>query len=85
MAKFDYKASAELFVAKRPGGTRRPLDYRRFPNAAEAIRFAIEELADMRKLAAYIQVGDQRLDSDDIRRLYESKNYPLRRPKRTTN
>jgi len=77
--KFDYDAAAELFTAKRVGGAKRPLDYRRFPTAAEAIRFAMEQLADMRKLAAYIQVGDRRLDSDEIRRLYESDDYPLRR------
>jgi hypothetical protein len=79
LMKFDYHVAAELFTAKRVGGAKRPLDYRRFPTAAEAIRFAMEELADMRKLATYIQVGDQRFDSDDIRRLYESKDYPLRR------
>jgi hypothetical protein len=77
--KFDYEAAAELFTAKRVGGAKRPLDYRRFARAAEAIRFAIEELADIRKLAAYIQVGNQRLDGDEIRRLYDSKDYPLRR------
>jgi hypothetical protein len=77
--KFDYDAAAELFTAKRVGGAKRPLDYRRFPTAAEAIRFAMEQLADMRKLAAYIQVGDRRFDSDEIRRLYESDDYPLRR------
>ena len=34
--KFDYGASAELFMPKRKGGSRPPLDYRRFATAAEA-------------------------------------------------
>jgi hypothetical protein len=38
---FDYGAPAELFMAKRTGGSRQPLGYRRFATAAEAIRFAI--------------------------------------------
>ena len=40
---FDYDAPAELFMAKRKGGSRQPLAYRRFTTAAEAIRFAIED------------------------------------------
>jgi hypothetical protein len=34
---FDYAASAELFMPKRNPGARRPLSYRRFATAAEAI------------------------------------------------
>jgi len=30
-------------------------------------------------LGAYMQVGDERFDSDDIHRLYQSSDYPLRR------
>ena len=40
---FDYGAPAELFIAKRKGGLRQTLGYRRFATAAEAIRFAVEE------------------------------------------
>src|SRR6516162_9310699 len=47
--------------------------------AAEAIRFAIEELPAVRALGAWMRVGDQRFDSDDIQRLYESDDYPLQR------
>ena len=32
-------------MAKRKGGARQPLGYRRFANAAEAIRFAVEEIS----------------------------------------
>jgi hypothetical protein len=76
---FDYGIPAELFIAKSKAGTRQPLTYRRFATAAEAIRFAVEELPAVRTLGAWMQVGDQRFDGDDIQRLYESDDYPLRR------
>ena len=77
--KFDYGTPAELFMAKRKGGARQPLGYRRFTTAAEAIRFAVEDFPAMRALGAWMQVGDRRFDSDDIQRLYESSEYPLQR------
>ena len=36
---FDYHSPAELFTAKRKGGSRQRLGYRRFVTAAEAISF----------------------------------------------
>ena len=76
---FDYGIPAEPFMAKRKGGQRQPLSYRRFATAAEAIRFAIEELPAVRALGAWMQVGDQRFDGDAIQRLYESDDFPLQR------
>jgi len=76
---FDYGTPAELFMGKRKGGPRQPLRYRRFATAAEAIRFAIEELPAVRALGAWMQVGDERFDGDDIQRLYESDDFPLQR------
>jgi len=77
--KFDYATPAELFMAKRKGGARQPLGYRRFTTAAEAIRFAVEDFPGMRTLGAWMQVGDDRFDTDDIHRLYDSSDYPLKR------
>jgi hypothetical protein len=71
---FDYGIPAELFMGKRKGGPRQPLRYRRFATAAEAIRFAVEELPAVGALGAGMQVGDQRFDGDDIQRLYESND-----------
>lgn len=76
---FDYAASAELFMPKRKRGARQPLNYRRFATAAEAIRFAVEELPAIHALGPWMQVGDERFNSDDIRRLYDSTSYPRRR------
>jgi hypothetical protein len=78
---FDYGASAELFMGKRKGGPRQRLGYRRFATAAEAIRFAVEDFPEIRTLGAWMQVGDERFDGDEIYRLYESDDYPL--PRRT--
>ena len=75
---FDYAASAELFMPKRKSGARQPLSYRRFASAAEAIRFAVEDFPAIRTLGAWMRVGDQRFNGDDIRRLYESNSYPRR-------
>ena len=76
---FDYTASAELFMAKRRHGARQPLSYRRFATAAEAIRFAVEDFPAIRALGAWMLVGDERYDSDEIHRLYERDDYPLGR------
>ncbi len=83
--KFDYDIPAELFMAKRKGGARQPLHYRRFATAAEAIRFAVEDVPAERAAGAWLQVGDDRFNADDIQRLYDSPDYPLRRPKRKAN
>ena len=80
-AKFDYALPAELFMAKRKGGARQPLGYRRFPSAAEAIRFAVEDLPAVRTLGAWMQVGDDRFDVDDIQRLYDSSDFPKKKKK----
>jgi hypothetical protein len=79
---FDYASPAELFMTKRKGGSRQPLVYRRFASAAEAIRFAIEDFPAVQTLGVWLQVGDERFDSDDIQRLYQNGDYPLRRQNR---
>jgi hypothetical protein len=56
---------------------RQPTGYGRFARAADAIRFAIEELPPEHVLAAQLKVAGKRFDGDGIRRLYESVEYPL--------
>ena len=79
MAKFDYGAPAELFPS-RNRKIRQLLKYRRFDKAADAIRFAMEELPNALLLGAFIEVYEARLGHKDIRDLYESADYPLKKP-----
>ena len=74
---FDYNAPAELFLSKRAGGTR--TKYRRFATAAEALRYAVEDLRTPNAFGAWLEVGDARFNSSEIQRLYEADDYPLRK------
>jgi hypothetical protein len=79
MGEFDYEAAAELFPTRKRLPRRQPLGYRRFAHAADAIRFAMEDLSPDLLSGAFLEVEERRYDSDGIRRLYESTRYPLAR------
>jgi hypothetical protein len=87
MAIFDYSTEAELsptagevgLLPARGPRMRQPTGYGRFARAADAIRFAIEELPPELFLAVQLKVAEERFDGDEIRRLYESVEYPLAR------
>jgi len=77
---FDYNAPAELFPT--PSKTRTGnLRYKRFDTAAEALRFAVEEIAAPALMGAYLEVDEERFGTQEIRYLYENAAYPLTRPK----
>jgi hypothetical protein len=77
---FDYNAPAELFPT--PSKTRTGnLRYKRFDTAAEALRFAVEEIPAPALMGAYLEVDEARFGTQEIRCLYENAAYPLTRPK----
>jgi len=78
MGKFDYSAPAELFPSRNRKIAKK-VKYRRFDRAADAIRFAVEELPEPLLLGAFIEINEERLGHKDIRALYDSVDYPLKR------
>jgi hypothetical protein len=80
MRDFDFTAPAELFAVRGRGSRPQPISYRRFESAAEAIRYAIEELSSDRLNGAVMEVREERFSGLQIRSLYESECYPLARP-----
>jgi hypothetical protein len=78
VADFDYNTPAELFPSRSRKGNR-PVGYRRFDTAAEAIRFAVEVMPSDLLLGAVLEVGEERLNGHRIRELYDSAAYPFTR------
>ena len=83
MATVNYNAEAELFPPRRRSFSRGPVGYKRFKSAAEAIRYAMEELPPELLLGAYLEVEEDRFDGPAIRQLYESEAYPLQRHRKS--
>src|SRR5947209_16002949 len=77
MRPFNFNTAAELFPAAIRKKKRAGFAYRRFGTAAEAVRFAIEELPADSLNGAYLQVEEARFDQSGIRTLYESEAFPL--------
>ncbi len=79
LGRFNYNAPAELFPSRSKKG-RGNVTYRRFDTAAEALRFAVEEMPPAALLGAYLEVNESRYGLQEMRELYESDSYPLQRP-----
>jgi hypothetical protein len=79
MRPFSFDTAAELFPAAIRKKKRAGFTYRRFGTAAEAVRFAMEELPADSLNGAYLQVEEARFDQSGIRTLYESEAFPLPR------
>ena len=73
----DYSAPAELFPGKRAGVN--SIRYRRFPNAAEAVRYAVEEMHRDLLNGAMLEINGRRYPGAQIRALYDAPSYPLQR------
>jgi hypothetical protein len=79
MAGFDYGAGAELFPSRQRSRMMGAVTYMRFIAAAEAIRYAVEVLPAKSFLGTFLEVNEERFDSNGIRQLYDSAEYPLPR------
>jgi hypothetical protein len=79
MTAFDYGTEAELFPSRARRHKARSFGYKRFEKAAEAIRFAIEELPPALLVGTYLEVEEERYNDHAIRQLYDSVDYPLTR------
>ena len=75
---FDYNAPAELYPSRIKKGRGR-VTYKRFDTAAEALQFAIEQIPSGVLLGAYLEVDEVRFGLHEIRDLYDSDRYPLKR------
>ena len=66
MAGFDYSTEAELFPTRIRKYRRQAFGYKRLAQAADFIRFAIEQLPDDFALGAYLEVGKERFDTEEF-------------------
>ena len=79
MGAFNYSLEAALFFAKDTKFRQRALAYKQFVRAAEAIRFAIEDLPANTLRGCSLEVGEDRYMGVAILGLYESADFPLPR------
>lgn len=77
----DWSEPAELYVSVATFRLRNDR-YKRFSTAAEAIRFAVEELPAAALRGTALECGDTRFEGDQIRALYNAQDFPLQRAKR---
>ncbi len=80
-AAINWSQPAELYSSAATFGARKSR-YVRFPSAAEAIRFAIEDLPPAQLRSVALECGDERYEGEAIRALYFSPEYPLQRDSR---
>ncbi len=83
MQQKDYFLEAALFYGKSAKRTQN-LTFRRFAQAAEAIRFAVEELSPSILNGCKLEIGEAEYFGRAIRPLYDDRAFPLLRRKRVS-
>ncbi|MEQ1902202.1 MAG: hypothetical protein ABL866_15890 [Devosia sp.] len=78
MPAFDYAAMAELYPSRRFAKSH-TTQYRRFDNAAEALRHIVEDMPAKWLAGSFLEVDEVRYEGAAIRALYEAPSYPLER------
>ena len=73
------RSQADADRARSRATYRNAVAYRRFASAAEAIRFAIEELSSEALAASVLVVNGDRHEPAAIRAIYADAAYPLKR------
>jgi hypothetical protein len=73
----DYATPAELYPTRRYAKAQGR--YRRFASAADAVRYAIEEMPRTWLVGTFLDVDGDRFDDHGIRALYDAPEYPLQR------
>lgn len=79
MSALDYGTEAVLYCGKTVKGRGKALRFERFGQAAEAIRYAVEDLPPRALDSCSLEVDDERYFGKAIRVLYESADFPLPR------
>ncbi|MGV1908360.1 hypothetical protein [Agrobacterium cavarae] len=78
LTRFDYTGEAGVYAGKSKVETRGPR-YRRFETAAEALRFAVEDMPNSQQRGSLLEIGEARYSQRQIRVLYDAPGYPLSR------
>ena len=75
----DYRMEAGLFFSRSENSSNKSLIFRRFGRAADAIRYAVEELPPKILASCSLEVNGLHYFGREIRPLYDSEAFPLRR------
>src|SRR5882757_4165639 len=79
MQQDHFLAEAEMFSKARTlGWSRTPMAYRRFPNLALAVKYAVEDMGGSLN-GVVIRTDSEDLTGTAIKKLYDNDSFPLER------